>query len=350
MSPSEKIDIKDRTRQEIADWLKARNIAPYRAVQVMKWIYIRQVDAFEQMTDLGKDLRGLLAGHFAIGRLDRLRTEVSRDGSRKVLFGLADGNRIESVLIPERDHTTLCISSQVGCAQGCRFCLTARMGFVRNLTAGEIIAQVRDAALDVSKDVPLTNIVFMGMGEPLANYRQVVRAIEILTDSDQGLKFAGRRVTLSTAGLVPKMASLGRDTRVNLAVSLNASDNATRDRLMPINRTYPIEVLLGACRNYPLGSGRRITFEYILLQGVNDSPADAHRLAGHLRGLRAKVNLIPFNEFEGSGFSRPDAEAIHRFQEILLGHHFTAVIRWSKGQDISAACGQLSGSCNGGEP
>jgi 23S rRNA (adenine2503-C2)-methyltransferase len=348
MNPIDKIDIKDLTKDQLVEWLKERNIAAYRASQIFKWIYLRQHDTFEKMSDIGKDVRTFLAGHFTIRRLNRLHTETSEDGSRKYLFGLADGNLIESVLIPERGHFTLCISSQVGCAQNCRFCLTARRGFIRNLTSGEIIAQVRDIQTDTSDAQPLTNLVLMGMGEPLANYRHVVDALSVITNSDEGLKFAARRVTLSTAGLVSKLDDLGRDTRANLAVSLNATDNAVRDRLMPINHKYPIEMLLEACRRFPLPSGRRITFEYILMQGINDSEQDAHRLAKLLRPIRAKVNLIPFNEFEGSPFSRPDDSVILRFQEILLKHHYTAVIRQSKGQDISAACGQLSGSWDNG--
>ena len=344
MQSSRKIEITDITKDQLIEWLKAQGIAAYRASQIFKWVYIRQEDYFEKMSDLGKDVRRLLSRHFTIQRLEKKHIEISRDGSKKYLFKLADGNLIESVLIPERDHYTLCISSQVGCAQGCKFCLTARRGFIRNLRAGEIIAQVRDVSKELESDSPLTNIVLMGMGEPLANYQNVTNAIDIITDSNEGLKFSNRRVTLSTAGLLPKLQDLGRDTGVNLAVSLNATDNVTRDGLMPINRTYPIEMLLETCRTYPLTSGRRITFEYILIKGINDSEMDANRLAKLLRPLKAKVNLIPFNAFEDSGFSRPNEATVHRFQEILLKHHFTAVIRHSKGQDISAACGQLSGN------
>ena len=348
MNPTDTVDIKDLTKDQLVAWLKAQNIAAYRASQVFKWIYLRQHDSFEEMSDIGKDVRNLLARRFTIRRLHRLRMETSADGCRKYLFRLQDGNLIESVRIPERDHDTLCISSQVGCAQNCRFCLTARRGLIRNLTSGEIIAQVRDILMDPTGGHPLTNLVLMGMGEPLANYRNVVDALSVITDSDEGLKFSTRKVTLSTAGLVSKLGDLGRDTRVNLAVSLNAADNTVRNRLMPINRKYPIEVLLEACRRFPLPAGRRITFEYILLKGVNDSEQDAQRLAKLLRPIRAKVNLIPFNAFRGSSFCRPDDGAILRFQEILLHHHYTAVIRRSKGQDISAACGQLSGTRDAG--
>jgi 23S rRNA (adenine2503-C2)-methyltransferase len=292
------------------------------------------------MTDLGQELREKLAAYFVISRLQTERTETSRDGTRKYLFRLNDGNHIETVLIPEKSHFTLCISSQVGCAMGCRFCLTARGGFVRNLTAGEIVSQVRDIKKHIGEQ-PLSNIVLMGMGEPLANYANVVQAIRILTDRDFGLEFSARRVTLSTAGLVPELLQLGKDVTVNLAVSLNATDNETRSSLMPINKKYPLEDLIEACRQYPLAPRKRITFEYILIQGVNDSLADALRLTKLLRPVKAKINLIPYNEHPGSLFRRPDEKTILAFQDILAQHHYTAMVRNSKGQDISAACGQL---------
>jgi 23S rRNA (adenine2503-C2)-methyltransferase len=236
---------------------------------------------------------------------------------------------------------TLCVSSQVGCAQNCRFCLTAKSRLRRNLTRGEILAQIRDIKHVLPAAEQLSNLVFMGMGEPLANLENLLGALEIVTDSNVGLGFAAKRVTVSTAGLVPQMLEFGRRSRASLAVSLNAADNATRSRLMPINAKYPLEALLDACRSYPLPPGRRITFEYILIKGINDSPEDARRLAKLLHPIRCKVNLIPFNPHEGSEFERPAEEAILAFQEILLRKHFTVIIRQSKGQDISAACGQL---------
>ncbi|MEW5910906.1 MAG: 23S rRNA (adenine(2503)-C(2))-methyltransferase RlmN, partial [Thermodesulfobacteriota bacterium] len=310
------------------------------------WIYIHQADSFDVMSDLGKKLRETLDRHFSISRLGLKKTLTSKDGTRKYLFELSDKTHIESVLIPERDHTTLCISSQVGCAQRCAFCLTGRGGFFRNLTTGEIVSQVRDIIKDTGVETKPANIVFMGMGEPLANYRNLVNAIRIITDNAFGLKFSNRKVTVSTAGLVPQIQELGHETKVNLAVSLNATVNSTRSMLMPINRKYPLEQLLDACRKFPLPPTRRITFEYILIKGINDSPEDARRLVKLLSPIRAKINLILFNEFEGSGFVRPDAATVNRFQEILFEKNMTAVIRKSKGQDICAACGQLStGSC-----
>jgi 23S rRNA (adenine2503-C2)-methyltransferase len=298
------------------------------------------------MTNLGKPLRADLQAFFVNRRLEVEKESASQDGSLKRLFRLSDGMHIETVLIPEKDHYTLCISSQVGCAQGCRFCMTARGGFVRNLSAGEIISQVRDfqKGVDEKEGMPLTNIVLMGMGEPLANYKSVLQALTMITNGNYGLKFSTRRVTLSTAGLVPRLADLGRDTQVNLAVSLNAADDETRTRLMPINRKYPLDQLIDACRRYPLPPRRKITFEYILMQGVNDGLDDARRLVKLLRGVKAKINLIPFNEHPGSDFKRPQAEQINRFQEFMADHHYTVIVRHSKGQDIGAACGQLRGA------
>jgi 23S rRNA (adenine2503-C2)-methyltransferase len=341
MSRSNKTDIKDLTNDQLVLWLESKGLEPYRAAQILKWIYLRQTDTFDIMTDVGKEIRKLLSRHFSIARLEKARIETSQDGSKKYLFKLNDGKHVESVLIPEKDHYTLCISTQVGCAQGCRFCLTARGGLVRNLTRGEIIAQVRDVSKCLDGPKRLTNIVLMGMGEPLANYINVVSAINTITDSNYGLGFSSRRLTLSTAGLVPKLSSLGRDTSVNLAISLNATDNKTRNMLMPINRKYPLEKLLDACAGYPLLPRRRITFEYILKKGINDSITDAKRLVTLLRPIRAKINLIPFNEYEGSEFNRPEESAIFNFKEILNKNDYTAIIRHSKGQDISAACGQL---------
>jgi 23S rRNA (adenine2503-C2)-methyltransferase len=340
MSTSTQMDIKNLSKEQLGAWLEANGIKPYRAGQIFKWVFSHQVDQFNSMTDLGQELREKLSAHFVISRLQTEKIETSRDGSQKYLFRLADGNHVETVLIPEKKHFTLCISSQVGCAMGCQFCLTARDGFVRNLTAGEIVSQVRDIKKHIGTQ-PLSNIVLMGMGEPLANYSNVVQAVRILTDRDFGLEFSTRKVTLSTAGLVPELLQLGKDVTVNLAVSLNATDNETRSRLMPINRKYPLESLLEACRQYPLAPRKRITFEYILIQGINDSHEDAQRLSKLLRPIKAKINLIPFNEHPGSQFRRPDEKTILNFQDILVQNHYTAMVRNSKGLDISAACGQL---------
>jgi len=336
-----KPNILNLTLDALSRWFQDRGIQAYRAGQVLKWVHRHQSDDFEEMSNISKAHRALLAQHFDIRRLCITEVAESADGSRKYLFQLDDGRHVESVRMPERDHDTLCVSSQVGCAQGCRFCVTGSGGLQRNLTVAEIVSQVRDILDESIRPRPLTNIVFMGMGEPLANYDNLRRALEMLTDNRYGYSFAQRRITVSTAGLVSNMAALGNDTKVNLAISLNAADNATRDRLMPINRLFPLERLMDACRAYPLPSGRRITFEYILLKGLNDTPRDARKLVKLLHGVRCKVNLIPFNSHEGCEFKRPDQGTILAFQKVLLDAHYTAIIRQSKGQDISAACGQL---------
>ena len=275
-----KIDIKDLSRDQLSAWLDRRGRRSFRAAQILRWVYRHQIDPFQAMTNLGRPLQSELAAAFTNDRLKVQDETVSADGSHKLLFRLHDDQHVESVLIPEKDHFTLCISSQVGCRQGCRFCLTAAGGWGRDLSAGEIVSQVRDVVQQVNAQggMPLTNIVFMGMGEPLANYANLVTALAVITDADVGLGFSTRRVTVSTAGLASRLPDLGRDTRVNLAVSLNAADDDTRSRLMPINRRFPLAELMAACRRYPLPPRRKITFEYILLKGVNDSIADAQRL------------------------------------------------------------------------
>ena len=341
LTDKNKTDIKELSQEQLASWLKDNEIEPYRSAQILKWIYPRQADSFDIMTDLSKEVRKLLSLTFSIKRLEKVTVKKSQDGSMKYLFRLQDGNHIESVLIPEKDHYTLCISSQVGCAQGCSFCLTAKEGFTRNLSKDEIVSQVRDIKKDHAGPKPMTNIVFMGMGEPLANYKNVVDAVDTILNKSCGLGFSSRKVTISTAGLVQKLSDLGSETTANLAVSLNATENETRSMLMPINKKYPIEKLLDACRQYHLKPRGRITFEYILLKGINDSTKDANRLVKLLRPVKAKINLIPFNEYEGSIFRRPEELVINRFLEILHTNGYTAIIRHSKGQDICAACGQL---------
>ncbi len=340
----ELIDIKELSKKQLAAWLVDRDIRSFRATQIFRWIYLRQTDSFDAMTDLSKEIRILLNRHFTIRRLGIDRIQTSADTTRKYLLKLDDGHHIESVLIPEKTHYTQCISTQVGCAQGCAFCLTASGGFIRHLTSGEIVSQIRDIRKDLddrNDDKNISNVVLMGMGEPLANYDNVIAALKIITNADCGLQIPPRRVTLSTAGVVPRIADLGRDADVNLAISLNATDNETRSRLMPINRRYPLEQLLEACRQFPLPRRKKITFEYILIKDVNDSEEDALKLVKRLKPVCAKVNLIPFNEHAASDFKRPSEQTIQRFLQILLQHHLTAIIRKSKGEDISAACGQL---------
>ncbi len=343
-----KIDIKELSQKKLAEWFVTQDVKPYRAGQIFKWIYIHQANSFDEMTDLSKSLRELLKKHYTINRLEKSNIETASDGTKKYLFRLDDGEYTECVVIPGANRFTLCISSQVGCAQNCRFCLTAKGGFKRNLTIGEIVSQVRDILYDLPKkegaaptEKPFQSIVFMGMGEPLANLPNIAAALEIITNSDFGLKFSSRKITISTSGLVNRFEELAETTNVNLAVSLNATDNETRSMLMPINKTFPIEDLLAACRKIPMTKREKITFEYILMKGVNDSEQHAYELVKLLETVKAKINLIPFNEFPGSEFKRPDDKTIQQFLQILLDSDYTAIIRKSKGQDISAACGQL---------
>jgi 23S rRNA (adenine2503-C2)-methyltransferase len=342
IGPNIKPDITELTREELAAWVRDHDLPVYRTGQIMRWLYQRHATSFDEMTDIAKTTRSVLSDHFIILSLKKQHIESSSDGSQKYLFGLFDGHTIETVLIPEKTHYTLCISTQVGCAMGCRFCMTAKSGLIRNLSMGEITGQILRVSKDVTGDRPLTNIVLMGMGEPLANYDNVMRAIRIMTVDPDGLQLSTRRVTLSTSGLVPRFEDLGRDSKINLAISLNATENTTRSRLMPINNRYPIEQLIDACARYALTPRGKITFEYILIQGVNDTVLDAQRLSKLLRPVKAKINLIPFNEHSGSDFKRPDESAILRFEKILHDNGYTAIIRRSKGSDISAACGQLS--------
>ena len=335
----QQVDLKNLSPDELVTFLAGLGKEKFRAGQLLRWIYQRGVTDFAEMTDLAKAFREELASRATISTFVTEAQETSVDGTRKFLFRLGDGQTVESVLIPmEGGRCTLCISTQVGCAMQCAFCLTGTFGLQRNLEAGEIVNQV----CAVSREHTIDNIVMMGMGEPLHNLDNVVRALEILY-AREGFDYSPRKVTLSTSGLVPEMAELGRRARVNLAVSLNATTDEVRDRLMPVNRRYPLPVLMDACRRFPLAPRQRITFEYILIRGVNDSLADAKRLVKLLHGIQAKVNLIAFNEHPGSDFHPPDQAVSRAFQTYLLDRNIVAVRRASKGQDISAACGQLKG-------
>lgn len=334
----ELVDLKNLDLEGLELFIARHGKERFRARQVFKWIYQKGAVSFEEMSNLSKEFRRELGEAARISTLVPEMVEVSRDGTRKYLFRLEDGNTVESVLIPEEDRNTLCISSQVGCAMACEFCLTGTFRLTRNLTTAEIVNQI----CAVKKEAEVKNLVFMGMGEPLANLEQVVRALRIIT-CDDGLQFSTRRVTVSTAGLVPEMDQLGHAVTVNLAVSLNAATDELRDRLMPINRKYPLKELMAACRRFPLPSRRMITFEYVLINGVNDSLDDAKRMARLISGIPCKVNLIPFNEHDGCSFRKPDQNAIDIFHKYLLDKHFTVITRSSRGTDISAACGQLKG-------
>jgi 23S rRNA (adenine2503-C2)-methyltransferase len=337
-----KIDIKGLNTAETEAWVKELGLEKYRAAQIRHWIFNRLISDFSEMTNVSKKVTAILKEKANIQHLEIVRTQISQDTTKKFLFKLTDGQTIETVLIPEKGHFTLCISSQVGCAMGCRFCLTGTQGFTRNLTSAEIIDQIIQVKRSMEEPERLTNIVFMGMGEPLANYLNVTGAVDNLLSSD-GMNCSHRHVTLSTCGIVPMIRKIGTDTKICLAISLNAADNKTRDFLMPVNKTYNLKSLISACRDFPLANRKMITFEYILMKDVNDRPADARNVSRLLAGIRCKINLIPFNESPGLDLKTPDMEDILAFQEILANKNFTAMIRKSKGRDISAACGQLKG-------
>ncbi len=329
---------------ELAEYFDSLGEKPFRARQLMQWIYQRRVLDFSAMTDLSRNLRERLADTACLDLPAVISRETSADGTRKWLIDVGNEQAVETVLIPEPNRATLCISSQAGCALDCAFCATGSQGFNRNLSAQEILGQV----LIASQEAPdsISNVVFMGMGEPLANYDNVVRAVRILLD-DFGFGLSRRRVTISTAGLVPQLLRLARECNVALAVSLHATTDELRNRLVPINRIHPIEQLLDACWRYAeVLASRQVTFEYVMLQDVNDSPADARRLAGLLRNRPAKINLIPFNPFPGSQFRCSDSATIDRFSEVLRNSGIVVTIRRARGDDIAAACGQLAGRVN----
>jgi 23S rRNA (adenine2503-C2)-methyltransferase len=334
-------------RQALAAEMAAIGAPAFRARQLWHWIYHRGATDFGVMTSLAKDFRARLAERFVIERPVIAVAQRSADGTRKWLLRFADGQEVESVHIPEEDRGTLCVSSQVGCTLTCKFCHTGTQRLVRNLSAAEIVGQVMMARDQLSewpspKDGRLlSNIVMMGMGEPLYNYENVAQALKIVMDGE-GIAISKRRITLSTAGVVPMIERAGRELNVNLAISLHAVNDELRDRIVPINRKYPIAMLLDACRNYPgLSNARRITFEYVMLKDVNDSPAEARELVRLLDGIPAKVNLIPFNPWPGAPFECSSEAAIKRFSDIVFDAGYASPVRTPRGQDIMAACGQL---------
>lgn len=334
------IDYRCFTRSDLEIWARDLGLPAFRGRQLFSWLWRPGFRDFSQMTDFPKALREKVAQKGLLTKPELEAEQRSVDGTSKFAWRLPDDSVVESVLIPEQGRKTLCISSQVGCAMGCRFCHTARMGFRRQLIPSEIAGQALAVLERTGERERLRNLVFMGMGEPLANYGNVLKSVHILTD-DLGLNFSLRRITVSTCGLIPEILRLGRDTDVGLAVSLNAPDDKTRDQIMPVNSRYPLPQLIEACRNYRLSRRRRITFEYILLAGVNDSIEQAVSLARLLKGIPLKINLIPFNESHDIPFRRPVNERVLAFQQVLKETGYTTIIRKSKGQDISAACGQL---------
>lgn len=347
---AEKIELIGLSQNELAELMAEIGEKPFRAKQVYQWLYVRGATSFEQMTNLSKDLRAKLAEKFCISRPKIVTEQVSADKTHKWLLEFADGQRIETVYIPEDDRGSVCISTQVGCAVGCTFCHTGSQKITRNLTAGEIVSQFM-VARDVYHEWPSTsgenrlisNIVVMGMGEPLHNVDNVIKALQLLTDGD-GIAISKRKVTLSTSGIVPHMQRVADETGVKLAVSLHAPNNEKRSRIMPINKRYPIEEILQACQEYQkVVTSRFITFEYLMLEGINDSLDDARQLIDLMRKYKigAKFNLIPFNPWPGCPYQPSSNNRVHAFAKELEKAGFAAPIRVARGQDILAACGQL---------
>ena len=336
-----RVDLAELERPALEVALAEHGHQRFHARQIFRWIYRRGISDVEAMTDLSRELRADVARAFVLSTPALERRERSTDGTEKFLLRLADGRHIESVFIPDTPSMTFCISTQVGCAMACAFCLTGKMGLARHLTAGEIVGQVRVLAGALQMRDAAFNIVLMGMGEPLHNYDETMKALRILAD-EHGFALAPRRITLSTVGLLPALERLAKEPVMpNLAISLHAPTDVQRGELVPINRKYGVQDIIEACRRFPLKKRSRITFEYVLLAGVNDSPQDAHRLAKLVAGVKSKVNLIPLNAAAGIPFARPSDEAIDRFARIVAEHGVTVSVRKSRGRDIRAACGQL---------
>lgn len=344
-----KTDLRNLTQDEIVQYVEELGQPAFRGRQIMSWLYRPGITDFAEMTDLAKKFRIVLSENARIYQFTNPIIQRSSDGCVKFGFPLEDGKIIESVLIPEPDRNTLCVSSQVGCAMNCSFCLTATMGFLRNLSPSEIVNQVVAVGEFLRNEKKgkligpdrVTNIVFMGMGEPLNNLDNLIKSISILTEQ-RGLDMTNRRITVSTCGIVPKMERLGLETDVNLAISLHAVNDKTRDLLMPVNNRYSLEELLEACRTYPMAKRKRIMFEYILLKDINDSDDDARDLAEILRDIPCKINLLPYNESPGIPYKSPSRNRIYAFQKIVRDSGYSVFIRSSRGDDISAACGQLA--------
>jgi 23S rRNA (adenine2503-C2)-methyltransferase len=333
----------DKDVAEMNEFVHAFDEPAYRTRQLLDWIYKKHAISFEEISNVPKKWRSVLQESVFLTPFKSFSIQLSADGTRKYLFELHDGASIESVCIPMKDHFTLCISTQVGCVLNCEFCLTGRQGFSRNLSSGEILGQILTVQRELPSKKRISNIVLMGMGEPLLNYEQTKKAIRMML-SQEGLNFSNRKITISTAGILPGIERLGQeDFTINLAISLNAPTDELRSELMPINKTYPLHQLLQVCRTYPLPERRRITFEYILLDTINDSPDHAAILADSLRGIRCKINLIPLNVTPGSPYTPSPEGRMLTFQDILLRRGYSTFIRASKGADILAACGQLSG-------
>lgn len=339
-APDSRIDIKSLTLPELEEALAGLGSERFRALQVYKWLWQRGVRSFEEMTNVSKAVRQSLSERFYIPFLESVAVQRSTDGTAKFLWRTEDGHQIESVLIPDEDRLTLCVSTQVGCAMACSFCLTGDLGLKRHLRPAEIANQPLQVAATLPEGTRITNVVMMGMGEPLHNYDNLVAALRTYL-ADDGLNFSHRKITVSTVGLVPAMKRLADDLPVNIAVSLNASTEEQRRQVMPITRRYSMQELLDACRELPLPGQKRITFEYVMMAGFNDALEDAARLVKLMRGLKAKVNLIPYNENPDRDIRRPSEERVKAFQHHLVTRGVQCSVRTTRGKDISAACGQL---------
>jgi 23S rRNA (adenine2503-C2)-methyltransferase len=337
------------TREELTRWVVELGEKPYRARQVWAWLHVRLASTIEEMTDLSKPFRQVLLEHCPSLRPAVVTHRVAADGTEKWLLAMEDGQVIETVFIPEESRGTLCISSQAGCSLACPFCHTGTQGFARNLSTAEIVEQVmlaRSALLEREGQRRVTNIVLMGMGEPLYNYDAVAKAIHILMDG-QGAAFGSRKITLSTAGIAPRLSAFGLEVGVNLAISLHSARDEVRDQLVPINRKYNLATLKKAIGAYPLKPGRRITWEYVMLDGINDSDSDARAVIDYLAGIPSKINLIPFNPWPGATFVPSPPERVQAFQNALHHAGFVTVVRDRRGEEIEAACGQLTGILQG---
>ena len=340
----EKMNLLGLDQDEMINRVSSLGESAFRGKQLYIQVYRRKQYDIEQMTDLAKSFRGKLLDYYEVRFPEIDDRRVSGDGAVKYLFRLRDGLAVESVYIPEEGRDTLCISSQVGCKVGCKFCMTSQRGFQRNLGPDEIVGQVLAVIREGALEEKGFNVVFMGMGEPLHNYGNVMKSFRLLTDPE-GFGLSHRKITISTSGIVPAMRKMAEEDKLpSLAVSLNAADNETRNRIMPVNQEWDIEELLQACRDFPLESKRRITIEYVLLAGINDSLEDADKLARLLKGLQVKVNLIAYNPNPGLQFEPPRNDRVQSFREVLIGRGLSAFIRASRGSDVAAACGQLAGA------
>jgi len=336
------MEITGFTLKELEEKLISFGMKKFRAKQIFKWVYDKGVFDFHKMTNISKEQRSFLSENFKLSLPTVEFMQKSVDGTVKFALKLCDGNIVESVLIPDEKRNTLCVSTQVGCRMGCKFCFTARMGFKRNLSVAEIISQIIIAKFVISSDKPVTNLVFMGMGEPLDNFDNLVKSLKIILETE-GLNFSSRRVTVSTCGLIDKMESFGKEFDINLAVSLHSAFDEKRSEIMPVNKKFNLSQLIKACKNYPLKNRQRITFEYIMIKDYNDSLEDAKKVVSVLGDLKSKVNLIRFNGFPDTFFQPSQYNVVRKFQEYVISKGITATLRKSKGEDILAACGQLAG-------